>query len=60
MLRCPTAIDIAELKFIILSQVIMMSRNNKGGTLASCQSRYASWTRILSLQSLVGETFHIF
>lgn len=33
MLRCPTAIGITELKFIILFQVIMMSHNNKEGTL---------------------------
>lgn len=40
MLRCPTATGIAELKFIFFSQVIMMSHNNKGGMLPSCQSLY--------------------
>lgn len=57
MLRCPTAIGIAELKFIILFQVIMMSHNNKEGMLPSCLSHYASWARILDLWSVAGEAF---
>lgn len=55
MLRCPTAIGIAELKFIILFQVIMMSHNNKEGALASCLRCYASWVRISGLWSVAVE-----
>ena len=55
MLRCPTAIGIAELKFIILFQVIMMSHNNKDGTLPSHLRYYAFWAKIWGLWSVAGK-----